>query len=83
MISSESQELIRRAELHYAQHLKEKLEVSHRDYFVAIEPDSGEYFLGRSMGDAAAAARIVHPNRRTHIMRVGHSVAIHMGAFVL
>jgi hypothetical protein len=83
MISAESRELIRRAELLYEQRLKTELEASHCDYFVAIEPDSGEYFLGLTMGEAAAAARVVHPDRRTHIMRVGHRTAIHMGSLAL
>jgi hypothetical protein len=78
MKSSESHDLIRRAELLYEQHLKTQLEASHRDYFVAIEPDSGEYFLGLTMGEAAACARVVYPDRRTHIMRVGHRTGIHM-----
>jgi len=79
MVSAESHELIRRAELYYEQHLKAKLEASHRDSFVAIEPDSGDYFLGRTLSEAANAARAAHPQRRAHIMRVGHRTAVHFG----
>jgi hypothetical protein len=82
MISPDSCELIRRAELVYEQRLKEQLETYHRDSFVAIEPESGDYFLGRTLSEASATARAAHPNRRTHIMRVGHRTAVHLGAFV-
>jgi hypothetical protein len=79
MVSQESRDLIRRAELVYEQRHKAALEVAHRDYFVAIEPDSGDYFLGRTLSEAAAAARQTYPDRRTYIIRVGHRAAVHIG----
>jgi len=80
MVSPESHALIQRAERLYAENLKEKLEATHLHSYVAIEPDSGEYFLGETLSQAAAAARAVHPDRRTHIVRVGHPAAVHIGA---
>jgi hypothetical protein len=62
MISPDSCELIRRAELIYEQRLKEQLETYHRDSFVAIEPESGDYFLDRTLSEASATAL-----RRTRI----------------
>jgi hypothetical protein len=79
MISQESRDLIRRAELVYEQRHKTALEATHRDYFVAIEPDSGDYFLGRTLSEAASAARQTYPDRRTYIIRVGHRAAVHIG----
>src|SRR5260370_11412801 len=79
MISQESRDLIRRAELVYEQRHRAALEATHRDYFVAIEPDSGDYFLGHTLSEASAAARATYPDRRTYIIRVGHRAAIHIG----
>jgi hypothetical protein len=83
MVSPESHALIQRAERLYAERLKEKLEATHLHSFVAIEPDSGEYFLGQTLSEAAAAARAVYPDRRTHIVRVGHRAAVHIGGHEL
>ena len=80
MISQESRELMRRAEAVYKERLKDKLETTHLNYFVAIEPDSGDYFLGQTLSEAAAAARKVYPDRRAGVVRVGHRTALHLGA---
>jgi hypothetical protein len=79
MASQDSRDLVRRAELIYEQRLRETLETTHRDYFVAIEPDSGDYFLGRTLSEASAAARQTYPDRRTYVLRVGHPVAVYIG----
>ncbi len=46
-------ELARRVEELYDQRLKTLLEAAHRDEFVEIEPDSGDYFLGPTLCEAA------------------------------
>ena len=63
----------------YAARLRAVLEREHINEFVAIEPESGDYFLGRTLREAVRAARRVHPDRLTHAMRVGHKAAIHFG----
>ena len=72
MASQQSQELARRAGVICEQRLRAQLEHTHPDEFVAIEPDSGDYFLGRTLSDAIQAARssascasTIHPARRT------------------
>lgn len=72
-------EFVRRAEAIYANRLAAILEPEHIDAFVAIEPESGDYFLGKTLNDATRAARKAHPNRLTHAMRVGHRAALHFG----
>ena len=74
-----AKDLIQRSEQIYESRLRAELERTHMDAFVAIEPDSGENFLGRTLSDAAAAARAVHPDRRTFVLRVGHRAALHIG----
>lgn len=80
MISEDAQDLIRRAERIYEQNLRAELEKAHLHEFVAIEPDSGDYFLGPTMSKAVQAARAAHPDRRPYVMRVGHDVALHIGS---
>ena len=79
MVSAETMSVVERAKLIYAQRLQATLEADHRDRFVAIEPDSGEYFLAESLDEAVRAARTKHPNRISHVIRVGHIAAIHIG----
>jgi hypothetical protein len=51
--------------------LKEKLEQEHRDEFVAIEVDSGDYFLGRTLQEADKKAREKYPDRVFYVIRIG------------
>jgi hypothetical protein len=78
MARPEPQELARRAEEVYEQELKVKLEAAHLNEFVAIEPDSGDCFLGRTPSEATQGLHKPHPSRRGYIMRVGHPAALHM-----
>ena len=78
MVSPETHALIERAERLYDERLKANLEAGHLHSFVAIEPDSGEYFLGPTLSEASQACRAVYPERRACILRVGHRAAIEM-----
>ena len=80
MVSPETHAIIERAKRLYADRLKGDLEKTHMHEFVVIEPDSGDYFLGKTMGEASAAAKAAHPDRRGYIIRVGHAAAVHLGA---
>jgi hypothetical protein len=79
MTSQELQKLVREAEWIYQHRLKQQLEQSHPDAFVAIEPVSGDYFLGPTLSEALGAARTAHPDRLAHAVRVGHKAAVHLG----
>ena len=79
MARPEIEEFVRRAEEIYATKLRAVLESEHVDEFVAIEPESGDYFLGKTLTEATQAARKSYPDRWTHAMRVGHSAALHFG----
>jgi hypothetical protein len=76
MISPKSEDIARRAEQIYQERLKEELERTHRDEFLAIEPDSGDYFLGPTFSAASAAAHKVYPDRVAYVLRIGHPVAL-------
>ena len=80
MSSQNLDELVRSAKELYERKLRLILEATHRNEFVAVEPVSGDYFLGKTLSEAAGAARDAHPDRLTHTMRVGHEAALHFGA---
>ena len=79
MVSAETKSVIDRAKQIYADQLQNTLESQHMDRFVAIEPESGEYFLGDTFDDAVKSARTKYPSRLSHIIRIGHRAAFHLG----
>lgn len=79
MVSAETKSVIDQARKIYASRLQQELEVNHRDRFVAIEPVSGEYFLGDTFDEAVKAARTKFPSRLSHTIRIGHRAAFQIG----
>jgi hypothetical protein len=69
-----------RANALYQERLKERLETTNRDDFVAIEPESGNFFLGKTLSEAIQAARAAYPDRLPFVLRVGHSSTVELGA---
>ena len=80
MASHDSQQIALRAESIFEQHLRATLERTHPGSFVAIEPVSGDHFLGATLSEAGAAARKAHPRSPSFIMRIGQKAAVHIGA---
>ena len=62
------------------QTLKDGLEADHFDEFVAIEPTSKSYFLGKTFLEAALAAKEAIPDRKSFVIRIGRDAAFHIGA---
>jgi hypothetical protein len=79
MASEISLDVARRATEIYDMRLRGILEADHRNAYVAVEPDSGDYFLGDTLSEAIQAARTAHPNRISFALRVGHPSAVHLG----
>jgi hypothetical protein len=79
MITTASEQLARDARRVYDERLKALLEPVHNDEFVAIEPQSGDFYLGTTLSEAVGHARKAHPDRLIHVMRVGRESAIHIG----
>ena len=80
MASTNSQQIAQQAEGIFEQRLRTTLERSHPGLFVAIEPVSGDHFLGATLSEAGAAARKAHPRSPSFIMRIGKKAAVHIGA---
>ena len=79
MVSAETRSVIERAKRIYADQLQAALEAEHMNRFVAIEPESGEYFLGDTFDEAVKAARTKYPSRLSHNIRIGHRAAFYIG----
>lgn len=79
MVSADTRSVIDRAKQIYANQLRAALESQHLDRFVAIEPESGEYFLGDTFDEAVKSARTKYPSRLSHTIRIGHRAAFHIG----
>ena len=82
MISEHSQSVAKRAKELYAERLQTELESEHLNRFVAIEPESAEYFLGDTFSEAVGAARVAHPDRISFVIRIGHQAAVHIGGMI-
>ena len=79
MVSAKTKGVVDRANRIYAARLRAVLEPQYLNRFVAIEPESGEYFLGDTFDEAVEAARVKHPSRLTHTICIGHPAALHLG----
>ena len=76
---NENQSLIERGQHTYRQVLASILEPSHDGEFIAIEPDSGQYFLEKTATGALVAARSAMPDKLFDLTRVGRETAHTVG----
>ncbi len=83
MVAEETKAVISRAKQIYEARLRKDLEASHVGRFVAIEPDSGDYFIGDTFDEAVKLARSKYPSKLSHPMRIGHGAAFHLGEMSL
>ena len=81
MISHQSQRVAEKAQQIYEDRLQRELEAKYLNQFVAIEPDSSDYFVADSFSKAVAAARQAFPDRIAFVIRIGHGAALHMGGY--
>lgn len=65
----------------YDERLRALLEPEQAGRFVAIEPESGRYFLGDTGIAALRAARGALPDKLFYLLRVGHEVAYRVGGY--
>jgi hypothetical protein len=79
MATLQSKDVVRKAQEIYARTLRSRLEATNPDEFVAIEPESGDFFLGQTLSEAIQAARAAHPQRLPCVLRVGHEAAVELG----
>ncbi|MCX7398288.1 MAG: hypothetical protein NT138_11515 [Planctomycetales bacterium] len=79
MVTNATESVAEAAKRIYVATLRETLEAKSLNAFVAIEPVSGEYFIGATLSEAIGAAREKFPNRLAHASRIGHQAAVEFG----
>ena len=65
----------------YDEKLKAMLEPEHTGRFVAIEPTSGDYFLGDTDAEALLAAHAALPESRFYLKRIGYDYTHRIGSY--
>lgn len=61
----------------YEEKLKSLLELAHKGEFLAIEPESARYFLGKTRSEVIAEAIVAMPNDVFYLRRVGDKAVYH------
>ncbi len=74
-------DLIGRAKAIYEERLKAELEPQHNGEIIAVEVESGDYFLGDSEVEAYDEAVKKHPGKKFAFLRVGFRATHFVGAF--
>ena len=73
-------DLLKRGMKLYEERLKRELEPEHNGEMLAVEVESGDYFLGRTATEAYRKAKAKHPGREFAFLRVGAKAAFFVGA---
>ena len=74
-------EVIARGKQVYEEQLKSRLEPEHNGKFVAVEPQSGRYFLGDTDAEALIAAHEAMPESHFYVKRIGHHITHRLGGY--
>ena len=69
--TTSTEELIQKGEKLYEEKLKDKLEKKHLGKFVAIEVDSGKFFVGETLEEALERAKKEFPDKIFHSIKIG------------
>ena len=69
--------LVARGEALYQQRLKSQLDPTYHGQIVAIEVESGDYFIGKSVTEAARKAREKYPEKVFYFVKIGFP-AVHV-----
>lgn len=79
----EQSDISRRGMAIYEATLKAKLEPEHNNEYIAIHPDSEDYALARTTGEAMRAIRKVHSEGGLLLMRIGPEPEYSLAARIL
>jgi hypothetical protein len=81
--SHDQQAFIEKAKLVYEDCLRAKLEASDFGKVIALEPESGDYVLGKDFMDVFKAKRAKFGEKYVYIFRVGGGGAVRIGGAYL
>lgn len=65
----------------YEEKLKANLEPTEKGQFVAIEVESGEYFIADTLLEVLQMAKEKHPTKLFHTIRIGYGGVFKMGSY--
>ncbi len=66
---------------YYDEHLKQNLEPEHYGEFITIDYESGQYFLGKTDGEALHKGKEALPDKILYLARIGFPAVQKMGGF--
>jgi hypothetical protein len=75
------EDVVERGQKMYRQALSSILEPLHDGEYVAVEPVSGKYFLGRTASEALVSAHAALPDEIFYLTRVGRETAHTVGGY--
>jgi hypothetical protein len=59
----------------FFEQVKAELIATHYNWFVAVEPDSGDYFIAQKLEEVGQQCRQKHPDKIPHIFRINKTGA--------
>ncbi len=79
---SEQQRFAKAARKVYEERLKDRLEEQHPGEVIALDPESGEYVLGKTLAEVDRACHERFGSRPVHVFRIGGggAVQVHVAA---
>ena len=75
--ASNKERLVAQGEALYQQRLKDRLEPTYNGQIAAIEVESEDFFVGKSVVDTGKQARFHHPDKLFYFRKIGFS-ALHI-----
>lgn len=63
------------------QELKDSLETEHKGEYLAIEVESGDYFIGKTIEEAGEKARQKYPDKVFHLIKIGYPGVFNLSTF--
>ena len=79
MLSEKQQSFVEAAREVYEEKLRDRLEKEHFGEVIAIEPESGDYVLGKALDEVDQACRERFGAKPVHVLRVGGGGAVDVG----
>jgi hypothetical protein len=78
-IVTEPQQFAEAAKQVYEEKLKERLEEQHPGELIAVEPESGDYVLGKTLAEVDRACHERFGGKPVHVFRIGGGGAVQVG----
>lgn len=73
------QQFAETARMVYEERLKDRLEEQHPGEVIALEPESGDYVLGKTLAEVDRACHEHFGSRPVHVFRIGGGGAVQVG----